>query len=152
MRNATLLALLLCAACKSHAPAAGEKGPGNALPFETLVQGYQSGVHTADALLVVDEQHWAELWKRHANWRIPAASAPAVDFKKHSVLAVFAGDRPSGGYGLEVRWIAPEKDVLSVRAHVKAPAPGALVPMSLTQPYHFVLLPRVSGATVLKLD
>ncbi len=147
-----VLATLALGACRSsdHLPSA--RAPENALAFETLLQGYQSGVHSQSAELLASREQWIAFWKRHASWRVAAPEAPAVDFAAHSVLAVCLGDRPSGGFGVDVCWVAPAKAGLVVHAVERKPHKGMLVPQVVTQPYQIVLVPPASGSVALELE
>ena len=149
--SALAAAGLLLGACRSSAPTATAP-PEDALGFETLLQGYQSGIHATGVLLLTSEAEWRGFWKQHAGWMLPAPEAPKVDFGTRSMLAVLAGDRPSGGWGIDLAWIAPRGQVLVAHARQRRPAPDAIVPMSVTQPYHLVTIPRASGLVELEIE
>lgn len=148
MKYARILPIVLFAcACRATAPA-----PSATSGFETLAQGYQSGQHDPGATLINTLDEWHAFWSRHAGWRIPAAPEPAVDFARHSVIVVRAGDRPTAGWVLETRSVSRNGEELLVDAVLSEPAPDALLPQVVTQPYQILLVPRTSGAVVLKLD
>jgi hypothetical protein len=70
-----------------------------------------------------------------------------VDFDNSTVVAIFAGERPSGGYSVEVLEIsnesAPGKPKLArLQYRVDSPAPHMAVIQALTYPYVIV---RVAG-------
>lgn len=145
---ALALALLSCAGC--HAPAQAQalsSAPADALPFEPLLKGYQSGIRTPGAQLITDEAHWAAFWNLHSHWRIPAPAAPQIDFSSRSVLAISLGDKPSAGWSLELRWLVLRNGRLVVHVAQHAPPKDHLVPQVVTQPYAIVTLAR-SGAQI----
>lgn len=145
MKYARLLpGLLLVAACRSNAPAPA--------PFEILVQGYQSGEHSAGAQLVTDAAQWHAFWQRHASWRMPPAPEPAVDFSRNSVIVVRAGDQPTAGYVLQTLAVSRQGEQILVDAQLELPARGALVPEVVTQPFQILLVPRTRGTIVVKVD
>ena len=147
MKYAAILCLLLATgACRAPAPEA------RALPHEVLLQGSLSGQHERGATLIASQAEWQGFWRRHCSWRIPAEPEPAVDFAKHCVLVVSAGDAPSAGWTLETSSIARDGERLLVRAVLHAPAEGALEAQLCTQPYQILLVERTGGTAVLELD
>ena len=150
MKHALEAALLFAAcACRAADPA-----PPPTQAYEVLLSGYQSGEHEAGATLIASAEEWQAWWRRHAGWRIPAAPLPAVDFGVHSVIAICAGDRPTGGWTLEARSVKEFEGGLRVQAELCAPAADALMPQVVTQPYQILLVPRAGaqrGKVVLQL-
>lgn len=151
MKCAAHLALLLAAcACRAADPAPAPASE----PYEVLLAGYQSGEHQPGATLIASAEEWRAYWRRHAGWRIPEAPLPAVDFGVHSVIAICAGDKPTGGWALEARSIREVEGELHVQAELRAPAADALLPQVVTQPYQLLLVPRErvrGGKLVLQL-
>jgi hypothetical protein len=86
------------------------------------------------------------LWQAHTSLTVPAKPLPAVDFDKEMVVAVFSGEKRSGGYGIEVARIIEEvsaKRQLRVIVHETNPPPRAITIQALTQPYHMVRIKRL---------
>jgi len=108
-------------------------GSGSAadVPFEKIASGVTSEVHVRANYLVDSPEKLAALWQL-----LPGASAmPTVDFAKKSVIALFAGDSPTTGYGLSISGI---NDTASARVvHVVLTKPGAscITGQMVTQPY-----------------
>jgi len=69
---------------------------------------------------------------------------PAVDFTKGMVVAVAAGQRPSGGYEIQVHRVAQQAGELTVEVLETVPGPNCMTSASLTQPVDVVVLPAVS--------
>jgi hypothetical protein len=122
------------------------------LPYEVLLQGSLSGEHRAGATLIEDRSEWQVFWRRHCSWRIPVEAEPEVDFAKHCVLVVSAGDEPSAGWSIETSSVAHDGERLLVRAVLYAPAEDALEAQLSTQPYQILLVERTRGPAVLELD
>jgi hypothetical protein len=141
----TLLLLLASSGCRAAAPQAVSP------PFEVLVEGYQSGEHHAGATLITSQGDWQTFWRQHTSWRIPPAPEPKVDFEKHSVIVVCAGDEPTAGWTLAAHALSRENGRIVVQAALRAPATGAVLPQVVTQPYQILLVERTSGTVELIL-
>jgi hypothetical protein len=63
---------------------------------------------------------------------------PRVDFAKQSVVAVFGGERPTGGWSVRVRSIEQRGSSCTVRYEVVGPPPGAVVTQAITHPFAVV--------------
>lgn len=137
------LLLLLLAGCAR---------PAGAVDFVTLARGSYSGVTAPTAVLITDQKAWQAHWKRHATIFVPPPPAPPVDFAGTSVVAIHLGERRTGGYGVTITGIKQVDDEIRVTALETRPAPGAVVTMALTQPYHMVRLPRVKPGSRLRVE
>lgn len=81
---------------------------------------------------------WHALWTRHS----PRTSHPPVDFATDVVVGVFAGQRPTAGYEVEIVAIERQPGETTVVYRVTAPPRDALVARILTSPFHLARLPR----------
>jgi hypothetical protein len=54
------------------------------------------------------------------------------------VIAVFIGERPTGGYGIEIESIDAYADRITVNIVETEPGPDELTTQALTYPYHIV--------------
>ncbi|TPW19035.1 MAG: exported protein of unknown function [Elusimicrobia bacterium] len=93
-------------------------------------RGQFCGESAAGTRVVDRPADWEKLWRMTMN-----QTAPAVDFQKHFAVAVFAGSRPTGGYGAE--FLEPLTDGRSVviRYRLRAPSSRGFVIQAFTQPY-----------------
>jgi PrcB C-terminal len=118
-----------------------------AVPFSTLDKGLTSGVREPTQLVIRTHDDWAALWGRHMQIQ-PAPQAPPVDFSRDMVVALFMGERPTGGHRIEITRVERADSGLSVRYRSQAPDPGTMVSQALTQPFHLVTLPRDESPVV----
>jgi len=130
-----MLLLASCTACAAAAP----------VPFSTLAKGLASGVAQPTQIVVRTQSDWAALWSRHMRTQIAPPAPPPVDFSRDMVVALFMGERPSGGYAIEVTRIDRTDSGLSVHYRTRQPDPAAMQAQALTQPFHLVALPRTDG-------
>jgi hypothetical protein len=107
----------------------------------TINADQMSGIDRAEQVVVRSSPEWQALWQRHAAGR----PAPAVDFTKNMVVAVFLGARSSGGYQVEITGVRTEGPLLVVQWSERQPAPGQMAAQVLTAPAHLVVVPRHAG-------
>jgi hypothetical protein len=112
--------------------------------FVTLAKGSQSGVRERKLVVIRSESDWQALWNTHASLSVTPKKLPLVDFQTEMIIAVFSGEKLTGGYGIEITRIQEEstKHTLEAVVHESKPPPGAMVIQALTQPYHIVKLTR----------
>jgi len=108
----------------------------------TIAKGDGSGVTTPRRLVIRDERAWRALWTEHAG---SSAAAPSVDFGTQMIAAVFAGDRPTPGYGVEITDVRRDGNTLGIVVTESRPAPGMLAAQVIVTPFHIVTLPRFEG-------
>ncbi|MFA5140809.1 MAG: protease complex subunit PrcB family protein [Elusimicrobiota bacterium] len=106
--------------------------------------GPLSGVRETRAVVVTDPAAWQRLWKEHAKPFGDSQPVPEVDFKKEMVVAVFLGERPTGGYSVAVEFLPSPaaRGELLVRYKENKPSGGAELPSVMTQPFEFRKVPR----------
>jgi hypothetical protein len=64
------------------------------------------------------------------------------------VVAVFLGEKPTGGYAIEITRAAKTDRGIEVGYTEQTPAPGAMTIQALTQPFHIVRIPKSDGDEV----
>jgi len=110
-----------------------------ALP-RTLDKGAMSNVDDHLQTSARTAAEWTALWKKH-NYDKPA---PAVDWSKEMVVAVFMGSRPTAGFAVEIASVAERDGKLVVAYRETAPKAGAVSAQVLTAPYHIAAVPKSS--------
>ncbi len=109
-------------------------------PFETVEIGHQTGVDVEepDVFAMRTQAQWEEFWSRHKSGVRQAPQPPQVDFSKDMVIAVVDNPEPSAGYGIEVKGIVPDIDVLLVLTKKAMPNSECVVATVIAQPFHIV--------------
>jgi len=119
-------------------------GPGEEAIREVEIKGEWKGYHCGYAeaarLVIKTEDRWKEVWGKVHLLRLPQQDLPKIDFQKELVIAVFMGERKSGGYEIEIRKIIKTEKEIVVEVEEKEPSPESLQSMALTQPYHIVVV------------
>ena len=109
-----------------------------------LGRGQRSGVRKAEQLVIQTPEAWQKLWAEHTAKVEPRPPLPNVDFNREMVIAVFMGEKPTGGYSIQVTGVKASENALTVTYRTKQPPPDAIVTQALTQPFHFVAVPKSS--------
>ena len=147
------VALLLCLVwILAGSPLNAYGTGGGQVPFATVDKGSRSGVRERKFVVIKTSQEWEALWRAHRSGTSPDKPAPALDIQSEMILAVFAGEKKTGGYGIEILRIEEDGAARSLNAFVRetSPAPSAIVIQMLTQPYHIVKLRKVDLPIVFK--
>lgn len=116
----------------------------------TELRGHASGVASSRAVVVKTPLEWSKLWKQHAGGS--GTALPKVDFKKETVVAVFAGMKRSGGYSITLEVKTDAKSGTKVVSYkINSPAGGRYGITMITQPFVIrkVAKPE-SGVLILK--
>jgi uncharacterized protein (DUF885 family) len=117
--------------------------------FSVLATGTTSGYEGARTVqLVSNDEEWRRVWNLIGGGR----PAPDVPFNTRAVVVVFQGQRPTGGYSVEVTGVRRDGTVLAVSINERRPASEDITTQVITSPFVAVSIPRpVAGATV-RLD
>lgn len=99
-----------------------------------------SSVSDPEVRIVKTEAEWERLWKD-----IGAPEAPVADLQVHLAVAVFLGQRNTGGY--TVKLLDPVTEAGRVLIYYRESAPRGITFQALTYPYA-VRLYRKTGADI----
>lgn len=115
-----------------------EEIPGKIVDFETISKGYYSSQKKASNYAINDIERWTEIWNL----------AGEIDFSKETVIAVFMGEFPTGGFSIEIKEIREDDDKIIVRVETASPEPGSPVTQALSQPYHIVKTRKILKSVI----
>jgi hypothetical protein len=115
------------------------------VPLVTVDKGARSGIRERQFVIIKSEKEWESLWALHKSRVSPAPQVPPVDFGGEMIVAVFSGEKRTGGFGIEIRKIEEdrEKNRVAVFYFETQPPPRSMVIQALTQPYHIVRLRKM---------
>jgi protease stability complex PrcB-like protein len=114
--------------------------------FLNVVKGYRSGVREALQVVVRSQAEWSALWHKHSNELY--STPPTVLFDQEIVVAVFLGEKTTGGYDVTIVRAEQNADELVIHYQEKSPAPGSMVVQVFQQPFHIVRINREVGSKV----
>jgi len=116
--------------------------------IETIDKGEYSGIVTKEQLVIESQDEWEELWGRHTAVHVPAPNASEVSFSKGMVIAIFSGEKPTGGYSIEITEVEFADDEVTIFFEEVSPEPGQPVTEALTQPFHIVKINKIGDLPV----
>ena len=116
------------------------------LTFKTLDAGsYANRAPAAPQMIVArDAVTMRNAWQQ--------GEPPAVDFTKQWVVFLFAGQKMTGGFSINVKSVKHHGKDLVIDAHIAAPERGMMVTQALTSPYVAVSLPKAKATRVKWID
>jgi hypothetical protein len=100
-----------------------------------------SGVESPRQLVARTAAEWAALWRDHGGTGPP----PSVDLSTRTVVAVFLGSRPSGGYSVQIVGTRQQGATTIVEWQEARPDPRDITAQVMTSPAHIASIPRVTG-------
>ncbi len=132
------IAILCCVACTT-AFAQTE------IKFTTLFQHSQSSHEQKKNYVIRSQVDWQKLWQQmQAAAFVPRDARTdsllnKIDFSKQMIIAVFQGQKPSGGYGITITKLVRIGNRLEVFIEEKSPGADCFTTQALTQPYHVIV-------------
>ena len=117
-------------------------GSGVTPEVKRIGQWTRTGIGEARRLVIRDANAWAGFWSE-----LGVGDRPAVDFTRNLVVAVSAGQRPTGGYEIAVAGVHEADGELSIQVVETTPGPNCMTTPSLTQPVDVVVVPTVTART-----
>jgi PrcB C-terminal len=122
--------------------------------FTTIARGSDSGYQSASQMVIDNSERWSNLWQQHTCNTEPPPPVPQVDFTRYSIVAVFAGEKPTGGYSVEILSAetsdSQTQEQLAITVQHRQPKAGDFMTEALIYPYHIIRIPKINGKVVLK--
>lgn len=124
-----------------------EGSDGKKLPMEIVINGTYSSVEDKREMLINNNDDYQKLMNEVYKNLDQMPRIPVVDFTKYSLIAVFIGQRPNGGYMVSIDSIL---DVSKIYVNVKEQTPGknCNVTDAITRPYTIVKIPKTDKKAV----
>ena len=114
--------------------------------FSLLATGQMSAREGGRAVeLITDDAAWRRAWETIGAGR----PLPDVSFDTRAVVVAYQGQKPTGGYSIEITDIKRTGTVLAITVNERRPASGSLTTQVITSPFVAVSIPRPpNGASV----
>lgn len=132
----------MATACECEAPvkrAAVKSAPKGVL---REWRGTQSGVGDRGQRVIRTQAEWQKLWSQVRAPEVPAPPVPKVDWSREMVIAVFMGERSTGGHTVAIRDVKFGAKEIVVSVEESSPDADAITTQVMTQPYALVVVKR----------
>ncbi|MFP5436840.1 MAG: protease complex subunit PrcB family protein [Bacteroidia bacterium] len=111
------------------------------LGYTVVKQEAYGGAETEKNVLVNSRRELVALYAL-----INELQLPKVDFEKHSVVAVFMGQKSTGGYSITITDVSIAANTAEIT--VAKTSPTGMATMALTAPYCIAVIPKVEKIIV----
>jgi hypothetical protein len=134
-----LLVALAFSACDATAPSP----PLTLTPLVTSTAvGQHSGLVNRRAIVVTDQQAFADLWAEIHRSISSTEPMPIVDFSKEIVVGFAMGEQPSSGFSVRLRGAARDRSGVVVAVQEETPAANCVLLPVITAPIDLARLSR----------
>ncbi len=120
---------------------------GQGLEFETLAHNFDSRYEEEMFYVIKDEETFVNLWENTLE-----EATIEVNFDEQMVLAIFMGEKPSGGYGIEITHVIETDNAIEVTAIETVPGEEDMVTMALTYPSHVIVLEKSDKNVIFNIN
>lgn len=111
---------------------------GNEIKFTELNKGYNNAIGERRQMVIKNSADWADLWTE----MFPTQMIAPIPLNDDMIIAVFMGEKNSGGYEIKITKILEDDDSLNVFVDEISPGKNCATTQALTQPYHVVQLEK----------
>ncbi len=115
---------------------------GEPVVFETVFQNWSSGHGERKQYVINAGENWNELWLEFTSNITPTPFFPPPDFDSYTVIAFFAGTKPTGGYEVEITEVLEASDKIYIKLTETSPGIECVVFEAITEPYHIIKIPK----------
>jgi len=146
--NALLLVLSISACSTSPTVTTEDEDIGDNLNvrFNIISQGSHSNISLPNQLVIKNKKDWQRLLLIHNDPK--TSRTPSINFQDKIVIAIFAGQQPSGGYTVGVSNIKRINENLFLTLSFTEPKRNDPVSLALTQPFIILSTNKVEGKII----
>jgi len=134
------IVLLLCSSCSINV--LNNLNTNAGITFEVLKQEVYGGREKESTEVVKSQAQLDKLYKE-----LGGADAPKIDFEHNNVVAIFMGQKNTGGFSISVRKISIDDNVATVTVRRTTPE-GGIATMALSAPYCIAIIPKTDRVVV----
>ncbi len=114
--------------------------PGGRVNFTVLASGTNANVTSSAVQVATAQADVGALYNLAYGRQTAIPSVPSLS-GNDTVIGVFLGQRPTGGYSLRVTGASAQSGVLTLTVAVSAPGPGSITTQAITSPWTIVRVP-----------
>lgn len=138
-----IMTMVIIASCNS-----AKQKRNSDMAFEIIKQHAVGGMISKDFVVVKERGEFTELFKGIYKEQNGNAQIPEINFNDYMVIALFMGEKTTGGYKITVVGVEETNKNVVVTYKETQPGPNDMVTMALTQPYCIIKIPRTTKSIV----
>lgn len=117
--------------------------PSRDLIWEVLAQGNQAvGIDQAEYIFIENESQLLTVWNQAYGSQLSPPPVPELNLDRETLVAIFMGQKPTGGFSLNVETVTLEQNDVYLDVIQQSPAEGAITTQALTSPWVIVRVLR----------
>ncbi|HEY3379544.1 MAG TPA: protease complex subunit PrcB family protein, partial [Armatimonadota bacterium] len=144
MSTILLVVLLALSGCEGGNTPPAQPREGQQVPVLKEFQGTQGPFPDRGIFVVQRADVWASLWD--------GQRVPDVDFSQQTVLVALMGQQQTAGYAIRISDVRATGQQVVAYVMETRPAPGAVTAQMITNPYHMVVVPKITQPVVIVLN
>ena len=102
------------------------------LGFEKINDGFENAIYEQQTRIITSTDQWIDLW---AEMFPDGIAAPEINLNEKKVIAVFQGQKPTGGYSVIIESITEYQDYIEIGIKDIYPGLNCIVKQEITSPY-----------------
>ncbi len=106
--------------------------------FETLIEAQVNGFTNPQIWVIKEPKALQKIYKKINTSKKPKYALPKVDFNTATIVAIFMGEKNTGGYSVKVTSVVENENEITVKIKETHPKPNEIVTMIITQPFTIV--------------
>lgn len=118
--------------------------------YETLVESAMGGYSSPQIKVIKEQNTLLEIYGQVNKTRKPGFPIPTVNFEKETIVAVFLGQKNTGGFSVSVNEIVEKDGKLFINVKETKPDKGSMATMVFTQPFCIIKLNNTDKELVFK--
>jgi PrcB C-terminal len=112
------------------------------IPFQILLQDTYGGYTDSKFMVIEEDESLTEVFNLLNKSRSPKLIISVINFEKEMVIALFLGEKNSGGYAITVEQVLNKNNKVSIFYKETSPKLGDMVTSVMTQPYSIIKIPK----------
>lgn len=107
--------------------------------FKRIIDGAQNSITEKQTIIIRSQNEWLKLWREMFPDQITVSS---TNFDEQTIVAFFQGEKPTGGYSINVEKITNQVFYVEIAVKEISPGENCFLTQALTQPYSIISMPR----------
>ncbi|MEK6286273.1 MAG: protease complex subunit PrcB family protein [Acidobacteriota bacterium] len=136
--------ILLCLAL-SLTPTLAEA---DTICFLGVLKLADSGHAEAQNYVIKTQTEWQSLWEKIFSNTGEKPPLPEIDFTRRTIVAVFQGSQPSGGYEISIQELVETESSLEVFVKAFAPGKRCIVTGKISRPFDIIEIEKTEKQVV----